>query len=380
LRYLDWVYHVFQTGRGDALSLYDSSVSPPDALLAEAARKVFGDAGGVGILSAFGGGSVALRKYLADCYRISPARVVATSGAASGLALIYRALAQAGDHVLVERPGYQPFEDMALAAGLQVEGFARAEGDARPVLEDIRARLRPETRLIVLSHLHNPTGQPLAERDLSALVTLCESRGLLLVVDEIYGAFAGDASLAALRSPMVISVSGLSKIFGLGALRCGWIVAASDLAETLRRASVHGDPGVSAVSHAIALEVLRAWPAFRAHTEAVVAPNRVLIAAWLDRMAGEGLVECRLSPLGCLAFPRLVGMARTDGFAAWLYATKGIIVAPGQFWGAARHVRLGFGMERARLEAGLAGLGDALRAYAAMPFGARQAVDDYRWL
>jgi hypothetical protein len=87
-----------------------------------------------------------------------------------------------------------------------------------PDLADLRKRLRPETRMIVLSHLHNPTGLPLLDSDLAALAELCEAAGIWLVLDEIYGAFADDRGLAALRSPAVISLSGLSKIFGLG--RC----------------------------------------------------------------------------------------------------------------------------------------------------------------
>lgn len=374
LRYLDWVYHVAAKGR---LSLYDSSVSAPDALLAEAARKTFGDAGQASLAPVFGGGSMAMRRHLADAFGISDDRVVATSGVSSGLALVFAALARRGEHVLIERPGYQPFEDIARAAGLQAEGFRRSGAQMRPDLADLGKRLRPETRMIVLSHLHNPTGLPLLDDDLAALVALCEAAGIWLVLDEIYGAFADDRSLAALRSPAVISLSGLSKIFGLGALRCGWIVASAAVAKRLRHASVHHDTGLSAVSHAIGLAVLRDWRRFRARTQAILDANRPIMEDWLTRIAGEGLVSGGLSPWGCLAFPGLEGMARTDGFAAWLLATRGVIVAPGHYWGAPAHIRLGFGMAQDNLVRGLAELEQSLRAYATMDESQRREVDAF---
>jgi aspartate/methionine/tyrosine aminotransferase len=264
---------------------------------------------------------------------------------------------------------------MALSVGLRAEAFARGGALMRPDLADLRAKLVPETRMIVLSHLHNPTGQPLLAADLAALIALCEEAGIWLVIDEIYGAFVEGHALAALQSPAVISLSGLSKIFGLGALRCGWILAEAPVAEKLRRASVHGDTGLSAVSHAIALAALQNSQRFRARTQDILAANRPIMADWLARMGQAGLVECQLSPWGCLAFPRLVGMAQTDGFAAWLRATQNIIIAPGQYWGAPDHIRLGFGMARVSLESGLTGLEQALRAYAAMPEMQRRAVD-----
>jgi aspartate/methionine/tyrosine aminotransferase len=374
LRYLDWVYHV--SGRG-GLSLYDSSVSAPDALLAEAARKTFGSSGQASLPPVFGGGSMAMRSHLADAYGISNDRVVATSGVSSGLALVFAALAHRDDHVLIERPGYQPFEDMARAAGLHAECFVRSGPQMRPDLADLRKRLRPETRMIVLSHLHNPTGLPLLDSDLAALAELCEAAGIRLVLDEIYGAFADDRGLAALRSPAVISLSGLSKIFGLGALRCGWIVASAPVAQRLRHASVHHDTGLSAVSHAIGLAVLRDWRRFRARTQDILDANRPIMEDWLTRMAGEGLVSGGLSPWGCLAFPGLEGMARTDGFAAWLLATRGVIVAPGHYWGAPAHIRLGFGMAQDNLVRGLAELEQSLRDYATMDEPQRRAVDAF---
>ncbi|MDE1916237.1 MAG: pyridoxal phosphate-dependent aminotransferase [Sphingomonadales bacterium] len=374
LRYLEWVHHVWAKG---GLSLYDSSVSPPDALLAQAARRVFDRGAPLAIPATFGGGSAAMLACLADVYGVSDTRLLATSGVASGLALVFRAMARPGDHVLVEQPGYQPFEDMALAAGLRVEGFARRGAAMRPDLDDLRARLRGDTRMIVLSHLHNPTGQALRADDLAALASQCEQAGIWLVIDEIYGAFVDDRALAARDSGRVISLSGLSKIFGLGALRCGWIMAAPSVVESLRRASLYGDAGLSAASQAIALQVLRDWPRFRARTQVILDTNRPIIAAWLERVVDLGLVSGELAPQGCLTFPRLVEMARTEGFCAWLQANQGVIVAPGCHWAAPGHVRLGFGMERARLEQGLDGLQQGLLAYRAMSAVQRQVVDSF---
>ncbi len=87
-----------------------------------------------------------------------------------------------------------------------------------------------------------------------------------------------------------------------------------------------------------------------------------MIARWLAEMRAEGLVEGDLPEAGCIFFPRLVGVDDTEAFAAQLIEERGVIVAPGEYFGAAGHVRIGFGLQPGVLEPALEILADALRA------------------
>jgi aspartate/methionine/tyrosine aminotransferase len=79
-------------------------------------------------------------------------------------------------------------------------------------------------------------------------------------------------------------------------------------------------------------------------------------------MQGEGLVQGALPEAGCIFFPRLVGIDDTEAFAAQLIEERGVIVAPGEYFGAAGHVRIGFGLPSDVLEPALGILAGALRA------------------
>ena len=138
------------------------------------------------------------------------------------------------------------------AAGLRpADGAARAAGRATSTRFDrrfedgyrldpdaVRAAITPRTRLIVVTNAHNPSGVVAADADLDEIGRIAERHGARVLVDEVYldtAAFA-PARPAAARSPVFISTSSLTKSYGLAGLRCGWVIAAPEVAEAVRRA------------------------------------------------------------------------------------------------------------------------------------------------
>jgi hypothetical protein len=77
------------------------------------------------------------------------------------------------------------------------------------------------------------------------------------------------------------------------------------VAQRLRHASVHHDTGLSAVSHAIGLAVLRDWRRFRARTQDILDANRPIMEDWLTRMAGKAWYQAVFRPGDALPFPAL---------------------------------------------------------------------------
>src|SRR5579883_2251072 len=97
-------------------------------------------------------------------------------------------LNERSDHVLVECPGYDPLVHLPALWGATVDALVRLPRDGYRVDPDaVRRALTPRTRLVVLSHLHNPTGVALQPSDLAALVALADEHGLHILVDEVYG-------------------------------------------------------------------------------------------------------------------------------------------------------------------------------------------------
>lgn len=181
----------------------------------------------LGYTTAFGG--VPLREAITARYeRITPDEVVAACGGDDTLPSLFMALLQPGDHVIVHSPVYQPLTGLAAWCGAEISLWA-AEEDAgwAPSLAELRGLLRPNTRLIVTSFPHSPTGFVPELAYLEDVIALADGAGATLVGDEIYRGLPLDGraetpSLADLSARAVV-VNSVSKAFGLPGLRAGWL-------------------------------------------------------------------------------------------------------------------------------------------------------------
>ncbi|HEX7883667.1 MAG TPA: pyridoxal phosphate-dependent aminotransferase, partial [Afipia sp.] len=269
------------------VGLFESSVPEPRVLLRKAVSATIEPEFGQFYASAFGGGNPYVIELIANSFKVSIEHVICTTGATGGLALLYRAFGRPGDHVLVETPGFDLFHDLADDRGLAIDTFQRRGAGYSIDPGEVEAKIRPDTRLIVLSNLHNPSGMALDYEVLGKLATIAERHGTLLVVDEVYGDFAGAEARpcpAAALSPAVVSVSSLTKIFGLATLRCGWIVGAPAVMKIVRDASTRLEFGVSNLAHAVAAQILSNPAPFSDYTGAILAQARPVVEKWVAAM------------------------------------------------------------------------------------------------
>lgn len=290
-----------------------------------------------------------LREAIAKKCGVTPAHVVMADGASMANMLAMAALIAPGDEVLIEHPAYEPMVAAARFLGAEVKRFARASPDFRLDPEAIEVNAR--TTLIVLTNLHNPTGA-LADRETLAQVG---ALGPPVLIDEVYLDAASEPS-AALLGDAFVTTSSLTKVYGLSGLRCGWILAAPELAEKMWRlnelfgvAQAHADERLSLIALARLGEIA-------AETPALLASNRALANAFFD-----GRAELDVAPMahGVTAFPRLIA-GDVDALNARLRADYDTGIVPGRFFGLADHFRIGVGGPGDMVEAGLERLGAAL--------------------
>ena len=350
----------------DALALFDSAVPEPKALLQELISGAFSDPLTSRYASAFISGNPYTVSALAQRYDVARNRIICTTGATEGLHTVYRALLEPGDHVLVETPRFELFDSLASANHLQVDHFPRIAPRFELDLEALEAALTPRTRMIVISDLHNPSSQPVPDAQFDALARLAEAKGLWVVVDEVYrdyGPVEDRHSISAKRSDRFITISSLTKIYGLSTLRCGWIIASGDTLETLRHYNDHLAFGVSKLGHAMAALVLEQSERFDAYVQGLSDAARPVMERHLKQWRDAGWVEGEMPPCGCVAFLKLNDIDDTHAFSDWLMAHNNVIVAPGELFGQAGHVRLGFMQDPAQLEDALSRFGEGLQLY-----------------
>lgn len=348
----------------DAAVLFDSTIREPTDLLAGVVRSAFD--GGITdrYESVFAEGNRFAVAAVAARYGVPAGQVIGTTGATSAMNLILRALVQPGDDVLIEHPCFDLLPALARDAGATVTDLPRRAPDFAVDPDEIARLIKPNTRLIVLTQLHNPSGAVLDPATLQAIGGVARKAGVPVLVDEAYADFVGEKVSAVQYGPEFISAGSLSKVQGLFALKCGWAVAAPEIIARIHAANLQGDLGVSKLAHTIAALVLENPAPFEAHWRSVLAEARPVIAAQTAAMVGDGLLAGALPSKGCIYFPKVVGIDDTRALARWLWSEHGVAVAAGEFFGLAGHIRIGFGGgQPAALERGLTRLAKALELY-----------------
>lgn len=364
--YADWgraVVRVRESG-ADVAMLWDSTIAEPTAALMDVVRDAFSPTISSRYVSVFSDGNRYAVEALARRYGLASDQIMTTTGATAALNLVLRALVTPGDQVLVEQPGFDVLARQAVSIGAVVGEVMRPAPDYRIDLNDLAAKLTPRTRAVVITNLHNPSGVQLAPAEIAAIAAVAAKVGAVLIVDEVYADFAAEAGAppAAGLAPNIITVSSLTKVFGLFALKFGWMAGDPALLARVRAASPDGDIGVSKLSHAVAAHVLETPAPFEAHWQSTLAGTRPVVQRHVDALVADGLLEGDLPPYGCMYFPRVVGVDDTVALARRLLTEFDTLVAPGEYFGAPGHIRIGFGSNAKGLDLGLQRLRTCLTA------------------
>ena len=367
--YSQWVRCMLnppQADRKAPIHLFESSVPEPVSLLSELVGSSFGWDVTSRYESAFAGGNPYVKAKLAETYGVPETGVVTTTGATGALSLIYRALLRQGDRVLVENPGFDLFGILAEAHGFGVDRFERAAPSFAVDPAAVEAAIGPQTRIVVLSNLHNPSGHGIADDVMRQLGEMADRRNVVIVVDEVYLPYAGASAKSAVQlglSPRIVAINSLTKIYGLSTLRCGWIVGDPAVVQPIHALSREVEFSISKLSHAVAALVLERPEPFEHWTQSIVAAARPIMESFHALWSHCGVVDGELPEHGCIAFPRLTGIADTRHFSDWLAKERGVMVAPGEYFGAAGHLRIGFATDPGRLRDGLRLLTEGMQEY-----------------
>lgn len=264
-----------------------------------------------------------------------------TASTSEAYALLFKALGDPGDEVLVPSPSYPLFEWLARLEGLT----------ARPVpsyfyegwhldLEALAAAGGPRTRAVVVVNPNNPTGHFLTRSAWAGLLDLCARRGWALVVDEVFADYPLEppadrlaTALAEAAPPCPVFVlSGLSKVAALPQVKLGWVAARGPGARAaLEDLAFLADQylSVSAPAQAAASALLALAPGIQAQVTARLRANLAALDAalaphpHLTRLRVEG---------GWSVLLRVPALGPDQQLALRLLEEARVLVHPGSFF------------------------------------------------
>ncbi len=156
------------------------------------------------------------------------------NGVSELIVIAMNALLNNGDEVLVPAPDYPLWTAaVSLSGGTPVHYLCDESQEWAPDLADLRKKITPHTKAIVVINPNNPTGAIYSKEVLTELTSIAREHGLILFADEIYDKMLYDQekhiSLASLSTDVVtITFNGLSKNYRSCGYRAGWMVVSGD--------------------------------------------------------------------------------------------------------------------------------------------------------
>ena len=306
-----------------------------------------------------------LRELLAQDYPgLTGENVIVTSGGSEANFAIMSALCKPGDHVIVEHPNYSSMYEVPRSLGCNVELLELEFNDAfKPDLDKLESMVTPETRIVSLTHPNNPTGSMITEDELHRVITIIEKNKTYLLFDETYREMCFDTTLpaASTLSPRVVSLSSMSKCYGIPGIRLGWAATQNkDLLAQLLAIREQLSITNNVMSEAIALKVLNDKESYLANARKQIKANRDYVSEWMDRQED---FEWVFPEAGVVAFPRLKRSTGVDpeSLIVSIVEDYRTFTIPGRCFECNNyHFRLGFGADLDEIKTGLSNVDHAL--------------------
>jgi aspartate/methionine/tyrosine aminotransferase len=303
-------------------------------------------------------GNERLRQAVADLYTTLEARDIRiTTGATEALFLLIWIMVQPGDNIVVEDPTYGTIAGVAQSRGAEVRRFPlHMEQGWKPDLERLSSLVDQKTRLISVTHAHHPTGALLQVEEMEAIAQIAERAGALVVSDEVFQLIELDGAAAPSFIDVVedaVVIGDMTKPWGLGGLRVGWIASRNQtLLKLVSAARDYSSICGNAPGEFLAEVTLR-------QAERVIAPRLAAARVNRERLAeaiarSQGTLRWVPPQAGYTAFVQLPFSA--EPFCRYLAEEKRLLLLPGYVYGTAyeRFVRIGFGCSTELFEEGLA--------------------------
>ena len=307
-------------------------------------------------------GHEGMKSTVAAMYHAQPENVLLAQGASECNFLMAGAILSAGGTAIVETPCYEPvLRSLEVWTDRIVFLPRRREERFQPDPDEFRRLLTPQTRLVMLTNLHNPSHVHLYPERRDEIIATAEDIGAVVMMDEVYlRMFEPDHSVHGF-SHGAVSINSLGKTWGLDTLRVGWAVGPADIVHRAYRLN-----NLLGVNQPYLAEDL-AWRILNSPEAVAWLTSRMRKAAAGRRGFDQFLkvtpeVSCVLPDAGINAFIELPEATDDAEFIQRLITERDTAVFPGHFFGTPGTVRISFGGEPEEVVEGLRRLTEAIRA------------------
>ncbi len=310
---------------------------------------------------------------------ITPDDVFIGNGVSELVTMALTALLNYGDEILVPAPDYSLWTNSIWIAGAKPVHYICDEQSAwYPDIKDIRSKITPKTKAIVIINPNNPTGALYPKEVLEELVAVAREHQLVIFSDEIYDRLVMDdlqhISTATLAPDLLVcTMNGLSKSHIICGFRCGWMVVSG--AKENAKDFIAGLVQLSAMrlcANALMQLVIPAALADPDSTREMIVPGgrlyeqREATCRELEKIEGISFVK---NSAAFYLFPKLdvkkFNITDDQQFAMDYLHSKNVMIIPGRgfSWDKPDHFRIVMLPEPEKIAKAMRDLGDFLKDY-----------------
>jgi len=262
--------------------------------------------------------------------------LLVTIGGSEAVDLTFRTLLNPGDEVLITEPCFVCYAPLvSMADGVPVSLPTQEKNEFRLTAEELKAKITPKTKLLMLSYPNNPTGAIMRREDYEEIAKVLRGTNIMVLSDEIYSEMTygtkhtSIAEIEGMRERTVV-VNGFSKTFAMTGWRLGWMAAPAEIIAQARKIHQYGIMCAPMVSQRAAIEALKHCDADCAHMIEEYDHRRRFL---LERFAQMGL-RCFPAQGAFYLFPSIESSGLdSETFCERLLQEERVAVVPGSAFG-----------------------------------------------
>ena len=291
-----------------------------------------------------------ISKFLQEQYQLEynpDNEIVVTVGGSEAIDIAMRSIISPGDEVIIPEPCYVSYKPCAILAGatpVTVETFEEDDFKLKP--SQIREKITPKTKAIVICFPSNPTGAIMSKEDLEEIARIAVSYDLFVISDEIYseltysGKHVSIASFPGMKNRTIV-VNGFSKAWAMTGWRLGFAAGPADIINAMVKIHQYTILCAPIMSQMAAIEALKGM---NGEVDKMVHQYNQRRRYVVTRLREIGF-HC-FEPQGAFyAFPSIkVTRMTSEEFSQRLLDEEKVAVVPGNAFGQAGegHIRISY--------------------------------------
>ncbi|RYL88841.1 pyridoxal phosphate-dependent aminotransferase [Sporolactobacillus sp. THM7-4] len=294
----------------------------------------------------------------------NPQEIIVGNGAKHVLYLLFQALLNPGDEVIIPAPYWVSYpEQVKLAGGVPVFIPTGQEQQFKITVSDLEKAVTGNTKALIINSPSNPTGMIYSREELEPIADFCLSHDILILSDEIYEklvynghTFSSIAQISDRVKAQTVVINGVSKSHAMTGWRIGYAAGPAQLIKAMTNIASHSTSNPASLSQYAAIA------AYNGPQESIEVMRQAFekrLNTVFDRLIELPGISC-IKPQGAFyLFPDVQEASEACGFeqvsdwAAALLEEEKVAVVPGTGFGAPEHIRLSYATSLEKLEKAL---------------------------